>query len=221
MTTETTSRGELQLPPQPPRVYDPWDPVPFWNNLINVFPKQEAYVVGGAVRDWVMGVEPKDIDVFVPIWVYQEVEPRILEALRWAGIMHPQVGTVRDFSYAPFCDDTVRGTVTIHSSNWPDIQIVLTQTASPGLDYLFDMARMVDRVDFGLCRVGYHPSLPALYHPPEFTKDIASKTLTLYRADTPEQHAYSLKRFGKLTAEKYEGYTLVDRTKFAPVTFDG
>lgn len=227
MTTKLTSK-ELTAPPAALRLYDPFDPIPFWNNLIQVFPDRKAYVVGGAVRDWLMGVEPKDVDVFVPTSSFTPntglwSERGLLEALRWAGIDGAKIERSRTFSsYAGFCDKIVRGTVTISSRNWPEIQIVAIED---GVDMPSSHSGMMDllvsRVDFGLCRAGYHPSLPQVVTPQEFVEDLKSKTLTLYRADTERQHEYSLSRYARLTSEKYSGYTLVDRTKFAAVPFDG
>lgn len=181
-----------------------------WRELLELIP-DTAFVVGGAIRDYLLDKEAKDIDIFTPACSETYVK-EVERALILAGAVRKRDSG--DTSYSIFwrkhSDHTVKRTMTFDLWGF-DVQVVFVDLG--GGSWLSPKA-LLDRVDFGICRVSYG-MVDGHYRadfPKEFEKDVRDRTITLYRADTAGQHAYSLKRFQRLTAEKFAGWTFEDES---------
>lgn len=165
-----------------------------WVNLMasirTVMPS--AYLAGGAIRDFDNGRPIKDFDVFF-------MEPDI----RWNDL---DVLLEKEYTSSRHCNGAyidaaseVIGSFT-YSSLTGGIDLNFVQ-----LDPSFNPADIIERVDFGLCQIGY--DLLGVVKTPAYDYDKAHGVLTLTRAETVPGVQRSLKRYERLT-QKYQGWPL-------------
>ena len=70
----------------------------------------------------------------------------------------------------------------------------------------------IARFDFNICKVAFDGK--QIIRTPEFETDVENKTFTLSRADNIEQFSYSMVRLKKITAVRYQGWSLVIPEEF-------
>lgn len=154
----------------------------------------EAHIAGGAVRDTILQKQIADIDVFMDDAHAEEAAAllrsscgyvRVGEWRQYLGFSDPAMTCVARFETAlatiPIC---VIGLV-------PDC-------ATPQAN--------VDRFDFGLCMCWFDGK--QIKRTSEFDRDMEGQTFTLLRADNLSQFAYSMKRYEKITRDRYQGWEL-------------
>lgn len=84
----------------------------FWNKLltdVNTAYRRQGVVAGGAVRDWMLGIEPNDIDIFLPdsFTRFDDDTPAGWEYLRTVG-REEYPGATEEFNVKEFrVDDTI------------------------------------------------------------------------------------------------------------------
>lgn len=173
-----------------------------WDEILETLHKAKipAVLAGGTVRDHILNRPVKDIDVFVPSCAAGEL------VLTWTGWEPEGIKALRnsDLSYAPWSDGSVQWTVTL---DWKGHKVQIIGV------YLkeFTARNIVERMDFGLCQAWYDRE-EGFLNTEHFTMDAEDEKLTLLRADNEKQREYSLKRYARLTAEKYAGWPLVDES---------
>jgi hypothetical protein len=72
----------------------------------------------------------------------------------------------------------------------------------------------IARFDFGICMAAFDGKRDII-RTAEFEQDVKAHTFTLCHADNRGQFAYSLHRFRKITATRYNDWSLVIPGKFA------
>jgi hypothetical protein len=166
----------------------------------------EAHIAGGAVRDTILHKQIHDIDVFMS-------DEHVDEA---AALLRSSCGYVKvgDWKqYLQFSDPAMTRVAKFEKAD-ETIPICIIGLrpgcATPGNN----MARF----DFGICMAGFDGD--KLIRTEEFDLDEKARTFTLYRADNLAQYKYSISRFEKITAGRYQGWSLVIPEEFEEYTKD-
>lgn len=163
----------------------------------------EAIVAGGFLRDTLLDLEPKDIDIFIA--KHEASKERLVEAVGRA--MGGDAKMEFNCSYNNMEVDRIIS-VSVPGVTFPIQVIELDGRKGP-----------IDRVkehDFGLCQVW----LGAAYGmdcTPAFTHDKAHKTCSLVHCESVAEHTRSIRRWERLR-QKLVGFRLVDRTQWASDT---
>jgi Poly A polymerase head domain len=154
----------------------------------------EAHIAGGAVRDTILQKQIHDIDVFMKDEHVEEAAVvlrsqcsyvKVGEWKQYLGFSDPAMTRVAKFERAdeviPIC-----------------IIGLLPSFANPSDN--------IARFDFGICMAAFDGKQTK--RAAEFDRDEKDRTFTLCRADNQAQFAYSLSRFEKITAARYNGWSL-------------
>ena len=160
----------------------------------------EAHIAGGAVRDTILQKQIQDIDAFMENKHVEEAAALLRSACgyvktgewkQYLGFSDPAMVRVAKFEKA---DETI-----------PVCIIgLLPRFAAP--------KENLARFDYGICMAAFDGE--NTIQTPEFETDVENKTFTLCRADNPQQYAYSVRRYEKLTAARYQGWSLVVPSEF-------
>lgn len=156
----------------------------FWRRLLREMP-EGAIVAGGAVRDYLLGVEPKDIDVFYPSPAYHAWRVK-------AGTLgFAPLGDDRREEYAalPAIDIVERATfegVTVDA-----IGIAVTELSA------FTALGVVQGFDFGITRCWFDAN--GLHVTDEARNDIAGRKVTLLLTDRLARSQIRFARFNEKT----------------------
>lgn len=131
-----------------------------WSAILARFPP-EAVIAGGAVRDFLLGVEPKDIDVFLPVD-------------KWPACGFPgfaSLGANRDDEYQAMPDIAVvqRGEVEGH-------QVDIVGVVPPAQP--FSPAALVATFDFGIARCWFDGA--EIHDTPEAKADREGRVVTCH-----------------------------------------
>lgn len=162
---------------------------PLWTQILTRFPT--AVLAGGAVRDYALGVKPKDIDLFLDTGSYSEV-PYDFQAI---------VGDRRD-------EDSERAQAYLAM---PNIDIVLRadwsgwQVDMVGIK-LESVAELLSSFDFGIARCAFTLN-DGVIDTPEARSDRENKTVTLLHHDRPER---ARARFDRFNERMGGGWRFVD-----------
>jgi hypothetical protein len=158
------------------------------------------HIAGGAVRDTILGRPIKDIDVFIR----HDTAEEAAKLLR-ASFGYLKVGEWEQ--YALFSDPTVAGVAKFEKADEtiPICLIALKEDLGP--------TENIGRFDFGICMAAW-TGVGEFIKNPRFTRDIESETFTLHRADCQPQFDYSMVRYAKLTADRYQGWRLLVPEQF-------
>lgn len=148
-----------------------------------------AVIAGGALRDWHMGWEPRDVDVFVPAG---ELQPH---PLRW----FPASFSVGGYG----CREEVANVVTydVVGCPWP-VQVV--HLLAPNDDVPF-YHFVNSRIDFDFCRL-VMPTPDGTFVTPEAMNAFRMKRATLLLAPDEASALRSLRRADKFRA-RYPDWT--------------
>lgn len=156
----------MQRPPNGPEL---------WASILKHCPPG-AFVAGGAVRDYLLGVEPKDIDVFAPTdaWV---------ESSRFSRIDGPD-NRCEEYLALSAIDVVQRGVI----NGWTvDLVYMSWPIAKP-----WTPERVVASFDFGLTRSWWDGDL---HESDEAYKDRENRTVSLLLTDRPVRSRKRFERF--------------------------
>jgi hypothetical protein len=160
----------------------------------------EAHIAGGAVRDTILQKQIHDVDVFMEDKHVDEAA-----ALLRSSCSYVKVGDWKQ--YLDFSDPAMTRVAKFEKAD-ETIPICII-----GLQSRFANPRYnIGRFDFGICMAAFDGK--ETIRAPEFDHDEKARTFTLCRADNPQQYAYSLTRFVKITAARYKGWSLSVPDKF-------
>jgi hypothetical protein len=163
----------------------------------DVFPG--SMIAGGALRDIDNERPVKDLDVFAPcVASFDDLR------LRVAGT--PQLGLHKILrimgSYDDWGTSEVVGVLDVDGP-WGPYQLIGLSTGPETI---------LRRLDFGICQIGHDGR--RLVRTEAYFRDKADQTFTMVRCDDRNQLDRSLRRFKRLTAEKYRGWKFVDPQAF-------
>lgn len=165
-------------------------------------PVREAFgsgvIAGGAVRDFLLGVEPKDIDIFVNVPTVQMLGQRAT-ALAAVGF-DLELMDHTEYQDAP---DWVNAVTGVLDGHWGDhaVQII----ARPSFD--FSGAQLVGNFDFSITKCWFDGET---HDTPEAKADRDAGTVSLTRWNSDAHVEISRQRFARFNARNGGSYTLID-----------
>jgi hypothetical protein len=154
----------------------------------------QAHLAGGAVRDTILEKEIRDIDMFVD-------DDHVDEVAKLLRTDFSCVKTGEWRQYELFSDPAMTRVAKFENAR-ETIPVCIIGLKS---EYASPKAN-ISRFDFGLCMAAFDGSKVIRTH--EFDSDMDGETFTLCRADNFQQFAYSMSRFKKISAERYQGWTI-------------
>jgi hypothetical protein len=164
-----------------------------------------AVLAGGALRDLDNDRPIKDFDVFIAADDLEAAEDA-MASLTEAGLtvaFDPTELTV-------YPEDQNLEVVAVAEIQMPEALKPFAGIRALPVQAVFvrwDTAQIVDRFDYGICRLSYDGSGTTVLPPLEYTDDKANKVFRLRRERlTPLSMRGSVKRYARLTAEKYPGW---------------
>jgi hypothetical protein len=152
-----------------------------------------THIAGGAVRDTVLERPIRDVDIFL-----HEPDAVTAAALLRSEFAYVKVGEWT--TYEGFSDPMVTRVAKFEKAD-ETIPICLIGLREDLVPY-----RNVKRFDFGICMASWDGD--EIRTTDECKRDMEGRAFTLCRADNYAQFAYSMVRFTKLTADRYEGWAL-------------
>lgn len=160
----------------------------------------EAHIAGGAVRDTLLQKQIHDIDVFMKDEHVEEAA-----ALLRSQCSYIKVGEWKQ--YLEFSDPAMTRVAKFEKAD-ETIPVciigLLPNFASPRAN--------IARFDFGICMAAFDGK--QTMRAGQFDQDEKARTFTLCRADNQAQFAYSMRRFEKITAARYTGWSLAVPSEF-------
>jgi hypothetical protein len=161
-----------------------------------------AHIAGGAVRDTVLGVKPRDIDVFLPDECKEEAATMLRSKFKYV-----RVGEWRSYDTG-FSDPAITHVAKFENADQA-IPICLIGLKGPAAQ---SIESNISRFDFGICMAAWAGN--GLITNGRFDTDRENKTFTLCRADNREQLAYSLSRYEKLRASRFKDWQIAIPERF-------
>jgi Poly A polymerase head domain len=158
------------------------------------------HIAGGAVRDTILGRPIKDIDIFL-----HHTAGDVAATLLRSEFGYVKLGEWKQYEF--FSDPMV---VRVAKFEKADETIPLCLI---GLAEDLNPHDNIKRFDFGVCMAAWTGG-DSMFTNGSFKRDVEGETFTLYRADNLAQFSYSMVRFEKLTAGRYEGWQLSVPSQF-------
>jgi hypothetical protein len=169
-------------------------------------------IAGGAVRDYVLGKEVKDIDVFVYAKDGPDMAKKVAKLIEnddWEMNDDDQAADVEYLSSAGL--RRLEGVVDLTFLDEHNVQLIGVSNTEFSPDWL------MQDFDIGLCRAYFQePNLFRLTD--EFARDVRDRTLTLYHGPEDPRYERSLERIERLKKKfkDFKGVT-VDGKEPPPV----
>src|SRR5262249_53955341 len=160
----------------------------------------EAHIAGGAVRDTILQKHIHDIDVFMSDEHVEEAA-----ALLRSACSYVKVGEWKQ--YLGFSDPAITRVAKFEKAD-ETIPICIIGL----LPQFTSLKSNIARFDFGVCMAAFDGKQTIQLA--DFNEDVEAQTFTLCRADNQAQFAYSLSRFEKLTANRYQDWSLAIPEEF-------
>lgn len=160
----------------------------------------DAYIAGGYIRDLMLNMRPKDVDVFIEhnervdeIFVSSQIHTKEIVGCRYMA--QAEVTRVWDCVAAPEPHENTLSSLksliqrfrTEHELGTP-VQIIML---APGIK----LADRIARYDFGFCQAMFDGE--NVYCTNHFLNDIVSNTATLTWCEDHEQFQRSMRRFDR------------------------
>lgn len=149
------------------------DPI-FWAELLNNVTRASGYryhgvIAGGAPRDYILGLDVKDIDIFVPNWPADGDVPRFIEGLEARGWEY-EGETTRE---------TYHGAFRVFNFVVEDTPIQMILLEGTFEDHF-------NRFDHSLTRCYYRP-FEGLQLKPEFLRSMHNRVINLWQGHDRER----------------------------------
>jgi hypothetical protein len=173
----------------------------------------EVVVAGGAARDIFNGHPVKDIDVFVMGgWRMEEFAERVFGIVPDPFFQHVPWTLVGGSEYIPLF--RARGVMSVCEMTWEGemLNFIFMEAGVPREDIVgnFDLAS-------NQAWFTYHPEQDRVFMETTFAflVDHTEKCMTVNHCVSVEDAKRTWKRYTRLSADKYQGYTLVIPSQFA------
>ena len=144
------------------------------------YPDREWFIIGGALRDTYLGLEMKDVDIFVSGFDTDPIPDGEVE-------------------------DGARNAYLLRAYTVPWMGFELNIIFLRGV---WDLKRAADRCDFGICQIGYDPVTEVTYRSDAYVLDCSNYTLTLCRDTVPERKQRMQTKFPTWRFRNPQGHTL-------------
>ena len=194
-----------------------------WNHLLSYVHEhldKDAVIAGGAIRDFVLGIEPRDIDIFV------NVDRKHLEA--WCDVFHEdwdlglldpgdQGNYAVDADWHPETNCVLDGHVHVprpgssaYGKSW-SVQIIsrpirqddLLGTYGENLFATYGEA-LVNEIDIGLCEIFYDEHKAQIMKTQHFDYDLVNHRMTIIRQSSAAGVKASVNRVERIMARLNE-----------------
>jgi hypothetical protein len=153
----------------------------------------KIHIAGGAVRDTILGRPIRDIDIFTQATTGDEAAALLRSDFGYVKV--EERGTYLGFS------DPIVVRVAKFEKDGEFIPVSLI-----GLKESLTIEENIKRFDFGICMAAWDGG--EFKTTDAFKRDVGRRTFTLCRAANDAQFSYSMNRYSKLTADRYNGWTL-------------
>lgn len=163
-----------------------------------------AVIGGGCIRDYLLGLEPKDIDVFVPIPTRDELEElcdRLNDSSAW------QLGLIEQGCEEEY-DEAFKGIlIGVLEGEFCNLPVnIISRRPHLGCGYdeddeapVFfdgpDLTSLIASFDYGILQIAYANG--TFESTPAHAEDLANRTATLTRNDFYDQSLTRFARFNK------------------------
>lgn len=173
-----------------------------------------AVIAGGYLRDLYIGIEPKDIDIFIPFVedidpiltkIDNEISPKI--EVMSIQFTDSRITEMRGAAYMPQSEITRVWDVRSTKEDITPYQIIMLQKD-------LDTRDRISKYDFGFCQIYFDGC--SVYATDAFQKDVDNKTFTLVHCEDDEQFARSMRRAEKFK-NKLPGWSFVNTTEFKEI----
>lgn len=133
--------------------------------MTHFHPDRVWWIVGGLLRDGELGIEPKDIDIFISGYG-KDLLPTGCEDLGDKNAFLLRAYTVDNYPYKG--DNYQINLIFMRGDFW-------------------DLYQMTDRCDFGICQIGWCPKTNETYRSDQYLYDKYYAVFTLCRETTQER----------------------------------
>jgi hypothetical protein len=171
-----------------------------WETLIEALDIPGAVIAGGCIRDYVLGHEPKDIDLFVPIGNRQEFE-ELIATLNDSSVWSLEVLDGQE--YRVHDPHSVIGVAEGEAIGLP-VNIIARCSQLPtstldveGFEYhgTADNWSLINSFDFGILQWSFSSTSEGIVCTTQALMDLAARTATLTHNSTYDQSIERYKRF--------------------------
>ncbi|MGX7894960.1 hypothetical protein [Tsuneonella sp. HG222] len=168
-----------------------------WGLLLDALGEPSAVMAGGCIRDFELGLEPKDYDIFVPA----ESKSALYDiAHEFPGL---SVLTPESLNKAYFEESGVTGTlIGVIEGDLLDYPINIVARRP----HLAGLPSLLESFDFGCVQACWSP-MDGFTRTTAFTHDIRDRTATIMRDDT---YSLSIARFARFDSRNSGVLRLVD-----------
>lgn len=156
-----------------------------WETLLEALDVTDATVAGGCIRDYLLGVEPKDIDIFVPVGNRQEFE-ELISSLNDSSVWSLTLIEEGE-NYSVHDPDGIIGVAEGEALGLP-VNLVARVSQLEG------NWRLIQGFDYGILQWSFTSTHEGIVCTTQALMDLAGRTATLTHNRTYEQ---SLERFAK------------------------
>lgn len=171
---------------------------------ITAEPKRVCVSAGGYWRDITMGRPVKDLDIFIPF-----IEGDVKSTAAAIGIylgcsVKPMNGSIQ-ISYSDVEVQAVFDTDLLEADYGVPVQVIMLRKNLAPVD-------RIGSFDFGLCQFANNGVVSIT--PYAATEDQVHKQFTLVNCENQQEFDRSMRRYHRLTSEKYQGFPLVIPEEF-------
>lgn len=173
-----------------------------------------AVIAGGYLRDLYIGIQPKDIDIFIPFVedidsiltkIDNEISPKI--EVMSIQFTDSRISEMHGAAYMPQSEITRVWDVRSTKEDNTPYQIIMLQKD-------LDIRDRISKYDFGFCQIYFDGC--SVYATDAFQKDVDNKTFTLVHCEDDEQFARSMRRANKFK-DKLPNWQFVNTTEFKEI----
>jgi hypothetical protein len=169
-----------------------------WETLLEATDESETLIAGGCIRDYLLGLEPKDIDIFVPLATREELTAlaeRLNRSSVWS-VSLIEMGNEEEYQEA--YDGLLIGVLEGEALGLP-VNIIARTAPCP-----WDL---IQSFDYGILQWSFQATDRAVVGTTQAIMDLAGRTATLTRNNYYDQ---SIERFKRFSTRNPGALRLVD-----------
>lgn len=164
-----------------------------WDSILEALGFEGAVIAGGCIRDYHLGLEPKDIDIFVPVPNRLELEDlmdRLNDSSLWQLSL---IETGNEGEYEEAFDGILIGVIEGEFCNMP-VNIISRSAYLDGCDEP-DLTSLIESFDYGILQAAYDGR--AIIATPAQSRDHFNREATLLNRNYYSQSIARFERFNE------------------------
>jgi hypothetical protein len=169
-----------------------------WETLLEATGEDEAVVAGGCIRDYLLGLSPKDIDIFVPLGSRQEFEELI------AKLNDSHIWSLELMDATEYHTQDAESIIGVAEGEALGLPVNIISRVSHLDACPWDL---ITSFDFGILQWSFQSTDRAVVGTTQAIMDLAGRTATLLHARDYEQ---SLERFTRFNGRNPGALRLVN-----------